>query len=403
MSKTDNERERERERASELEMKVGEKGKKYGLSVPAVRLGLGRGKAALGRKKAAVLKPSLGIFANDDEDEGEGEGVENTAVRAQIAAQQRYAHSIAKNEDVYKEALAQDPTVFEYDEVYDGFHSGEKKQAKEDKLNRESKYIADLKAKAAEREREQDMAYERRMAKDAQKEDELHGKDTEKFITSSYRKKLEEERKWVEREKLRDEEEKRNDVTKKKNLGDFYKNLLTNNVSFGAKAEPSHTEAEKKEGEVPTGEAEGKRKERSKTSEPESERPNRDKADALSAGAQSRSRKQLEETSGPAGKVKQRDAAAGKREPFILAATFRAAKDGYVYKQGPLGLGYYLDEPIDFTKIQGTKIQGDGQQEQGPVVAQKDLSQKSKKRNREEIVNAARQRYLERKQHKATK
>jgi len=281
-----------------------------------------------------------------------------------------------------------------------------------------------LKAKAAEREREQDMAYERRMAKDAQKEGDLHG-DKEKFITSSYRKKLEEEKKWVEREKLREEEEKRNDVTKKKNLGDFYKNLLTSNVSFGARPSDGAAENEKK------GEGGNREEERSAKSKPQPERKNfgdqpgqgggvaasaekvGERRERKSSESQAQPRSQShprprqhlgKEASGPGNAkgngvpAKQRPSTEGKREPFIAAATFKGAEDDYVYKKGPLGLGYYLDDPsVDFTKMQHLQRKGDlpGSTVPAPVAQKK---KEGKKRNREEIANAARQRYLERKQ-----
>jgi len=205
-------------------------GKKFGfgLSVPKARLGLKSG--------AGPLKPKLGIFGcddvDDDDDDVGGDAGGNRAVEAQIAAQQRHAHSLAKNEDVYKEALAQDPTVFDYDEVYDNFHAGKSEQRRQDKLSRQSKYIAELKTKAAEREREQEMVHERKMVREVEKEEHLYG-NKEKFITSAYRKKLEEDRVWQEQEDRREEEERRNDVTKRSNLGAFYSNLLTNNVAFG--------------------------------------------------------------------------------------------------------------------------------------------------------------------------
>lgn len=48
----------------------------------------------------------------------------------------------------------------------------------------------------------QDVRYERRLLKERQQEDYLfEGKD--KFITSAYRKKLEEDKKWVEDQKQR--------------------------------------------------------------------------------------------------------------------------------------------------------------------------------------------------------
>ena len=137
-------------------------------------------------------------------------------MEAQIAAQ-RHAHSLAKNEDVYKEALAQDPTVIDYDEVYDNFHAGKSEQRRQDKLSRQSKYIAELKTKAAEQKREQEMVHERKMVREVEKEEHLYG-NKEKFITSAYRKKLE-DRVWQEQEDWR--KQRRNDVTKRSNLGAF--------------------------------------------------------------------------------------------------------------------------------------------------------------------------------------
>lgn len=42
---------------------------------------------------------------------------------------------------------------------------------------------------------EQDRYYERRLAKERKEEDELY-KDKDKYITSAYRKKMEEQKKW---------------------------------------------------------------------------------------------------------------------------------------------------------------------------------------------------------------
>lgn len=76
----------------------------------------------------------------------------------------------------------------------------------------QSKYIAALKEKAEQRKREQDIIYERKLQKERSKEDHLYG-DKDKFVTSAYRKKLEEERKWLEEEKRRQLQEEKEDVS----------------------------------------------------------------------------------------------------------------------------------------------------------------------------------------------
>lgn len=61
-----------------------------------------------------------------------------------------------------------------------------------------------------------------RLAKERSAEDHLFG-DKEKFVTSAYKKKLEEDKKWLAEEKVREAQEQRNDVVKKGHMGDFYR------------------------------------------------------------------------------------------------------------------------------------------------------------------------------------
>ena len=65
--------------------------------------------------------------------------------------------------------------------------------------------------KAQEREREQEIIYERKLAKERSKDDHLYaGKD--KFVTGAYKKKLAEQAKWMEEERLRQLREEKEDV-----------------------------------------------------------------------------------------------------------------------------------------------------------------------------------------------
>ncbi|KAF8714791.1 hypothetical protein HU200_027319 [Digitaria exilis] len=140
--------------------------------------------------------------------------------------------SDAQVEEQQKKAMEEDPSVFAYDEVYDDMKEKEARPKMQDKVVRESKYIAQLKEKAEQRKREQDIIYERKLQKERSKEDHLFG-DKDKFVTSAYRKKLEEQQKWLEEERLRQLREEREDVTKKTDLSDFYFGLQKN-VAFGA-------------------------------------------------------------------------------------------------------------------------------------------------------------------------
>ena len=77
--------------------------------------------------------------------------------------------------------------------------------------------------------------YERRLLKERQKEDHLYA-DKEKFVTASYRAKLEADAKWLAEDKARDDAEAAEDVTKRGDLSDFHRNLMTRNASAGADA-----------------------------------------------------------------------------------------------------------------------------------------------------------------------
>ena len=152
----------------------------------------------------------------------------------------------AQAAELHKQALEADSAIFDYDGHFDGFQDSRKqklKAADDERINRKSRYIESLIAKQKEREREQDIIYERRLLKEREKEDHLYG-DKDKFVTAAYRKKLEEDRKWLEEEKIADAREAADDVTKKGDLSGFYHNLLSRNEAAGAVADRSRAAPE---------------------------------------------------------------------------------------------------------------------------------------------------------------
>jgi len=152
---------------------VGKKGKKYGL-----------------------IKPKLSIFAADDDDDKE----DNTPADYNYL---KYRKQKVKKQR--EEALAQDPTVFQYDEVFDSLQddkADKAKAVKKEKRNRKSRYIENLIKKSKEREIEQAIIEERVLLKEREREDDEFG-NKEKFVTSAYKKALKERKLWLkERERL---------------------------------------------------------------------------------------------------------------------------------------------------------------------------------------------------------
>jgi len=125
-----------------------------------------------------------------------------------------------------EEALAEDSKIFEYDEVYDEIAAkrNEAKLAKKTLEARTPKYITKLLETAEKRKKE----HERRVERQVQKEREAEGeqfKDKESFVTSTYRKKLEEMKEAEEAEKREAYLENIGDVTKQQDLSGFYRHI----------------------------------------------------------------------------------------------------------------------------------------------------------------------------------
>ncbi|KAL6885850.1 hypothetical protein ACP4OV_010111 [Aristida adscensionis] len=173
----------------------------------------------------------LPAFGGDDDDD----------VEAEILREAAKKRALQKVEEQQKKAMEEDPSVFAYDEVFDEMKEKAARPKMQDKVVRESKYIAQLKEKAEQRKREQDIIYERKLQKERSKEDHLFA-DKDKFVTSAYRKKLEEQQKWLEEERMRQRLEEKEDVTKKKDLSDFYFGLQKN-VAFGAETHDNSNQA----------------------------------------------------------------------------------------------------------------------------------------------------------------
>merc|ERR1712045_142863 len=122
-----------------------------------------------------------------------------------------------RTEAELKKAQELDPTIFLYDEnVEIDKAAKEKEVASKKEVDRKPKYIANLLKHAKVREKEN----ERRIERQVQKERDAEGDefaDKEKFVTSAYRKKMEEMQKLDEGEKKKDRRKKLK-LKSKKNL-----------------------------------------------------------------------------------------------------------------------------------------------------------------------------------------
>ncbi|KAJ4969754.1 hypothetical protein NE237_002853 [Protea cynaroides] len=181
------------------------------------------------------IPPPRGFRDDDDDDD----------VEKEIARHATKNKALKDIEEQHKKALEEDPSVFDYDGVYDEMKEKIVRPVVQDRQERKPKYIQALIEKAKVREKEHEIIYERKLAKERNKEEHLFA-DKDRFVTSAYKKKLAEQAKWLEEERLRELREEKEDVTKKSDMSDFYFNL-SKNVAFGGGKKANSKEPEKDE------------------------------------------------------------------------------------------------------------------------------------------------------------
>ncbi|XP_013007761.1 nuclear speckle splicing regulatory protein 1 isoform X3 [Cavia porcellus] len=179
-------------------------------------------------KKAQQLHPVLqkpSVFENDSDDDNE------TSVSESLQREAAKKQAMKQTKLEMQKALAEDSTVYEYDSIYDEMQK--KKEESNPKLllgrDRKPKYIHNLLKAVEIRKKEQ----EKRMEKKIQREREMEKgefDDKEAFVTSAYKKKLQERAEEEERERRAAALEARLDVTKQKDLSGFYRHLLNQAV-----------------------------------------------------------------------------------------------------------------------------------------------------------------------------
>ncbi|KAF8979300.1 hypothetical protein BGZ46_005618 [Entomortierella lignicola] len=124
------------------------------------------------------------------------------------------------------EALAQDPTIFDYDGVYDQLKAGDRAREiarKQESADRKPKYVTALLQAAETRKRDRQLAEEKRIEREREKEgDEF--KDKEMFITPAY--KAQKEAARLAEEEERKKEELLSKDTDGSLMQGFYRTLL---------------------------------------------------------------------------------------------------------------------------------------------------------------------------------
>ncbi|KAH3757554.1 coiled-coil domain-containing protein 55 [Pelomyxa schiedti] len=139
------------------------------------------------------------------------------------------------------EALRQDPTVYEYDSLYDEIKASSARPNVRDSESggpgsrRAPKYMGSLKDMAVKRRQFLDVAFVNKIRNESARDKAVYG-ETDAYITQSYKDHLKKNQQWIE-DDARAAAGDQNDPSQL-DMTRFYTTLLTRNEAFGATGRP---------------------------------------------------------------------------------------------------------------------------------------------------------------------
>ncbi|CAK1539963.1 unnamed protein product [Leptosia nina] len=167
-------------------------------------------------KPQLTFQASRNVFGNDSDSDDES--------KKKAIPLQQSDNSRRQAKKTQEKVALEDPTVYQYDEIYDTIVTQKESKKVKSKEEKKPKYIENLLKTANKRKIENERRIERQIQKEREQEGEEFA-DKEVFVTSAYKKKLEELRLEEEKEKYEEYLEKIGDVTKQRDLGGFYRHL----------------------------------------------------------------------------------------------------------------------------------------------------------------------------------
>lgn len=200
------------------------------------------------KKQQQSTAPRLGNVFGDDNASDDDDGTD--WVRKALKAEGEKNRMKKQTKLDIQKALNEDPTIYQYDEVYDDLERGQGQVDSASKQKeKKSKYIQKLLKTTERRKKEQEYRIERMVQKEREAEGEMYA-DKESFVTSAYRAKLEEFKKMEEEEAKMNRLEAIGDVTKQQDMSGFYRYLYEQTVDHkgesnedeGSKAKEESTE-----------------------------------------------------------------------------------------------------------------------------------------------------------------
>ncbi|KAI5640537.1 coiled-coil domain-containing protein 55 (DUF2040) domain-containing protein [Phthorimaea operculella] len=199
--------------------------KKYGLILPGAA-----------KPQAPAFQASRNVFGDDSDSDNEA------SKKPVLLRPSQNVNRQAKIEQ--EKAIQEDPTVYQYDEIYDSMATQKEQKKSKTKEDKKPRYIENLLKTATKRKIENERRIERQIQKEREKEGDEFA-DKEVFVTSAYKKKLEEMKLEEEKEKREEYLESIGDVTKQRDLGGFYRHLYEQKLGSDKESEDTKQVQEK--------------------------------------------------------------------------------------------------------------------------------------------------------------
>lgn len=203
----------------------------------------------MAKKQQQKTAPKLSNVFGDDDASDEDDGTD--WVRKALKAEGEKNRMKKQTKLDIQKALNEDPTIYQYDEVYDTMEHSKSKVDINKHKDKKPRYIENLLKTAERRKKEQEHRIERMVQKEREAEGDMYA-DKGSFVTSAYRAKLEEFKKMKEEEDEMSRLEAIGDVTKQQDMSGFYRHLYEQTVNH---QDQSNNESSKtKEKNTETGE-----------------------------------------------------------------------------------------------------------------------------------------------------
>lgn len=181
------------------------------------------------KKQPEKTTPKLGNVFGDDNASDEDDGTD--WVKKALKAESEKNKMKKQTKLNIQKALNEDPTIYQYDEVYDDMERTKSQANLNKQKEKKPRYIQNLLKTADRRKKEQEHRIERMVQKEREAEGDMYA-DKESFVTSAYRAKLEEFKKMEEEEARMNRLEAIGDVTKQQDMSGFYRHLYEQTVDY---------------------------------------------------------------------------------------------------------------------------------------------------------------------------